>query len=948
MSRRSHGDQEVKNSMNKSDFEPMTNFEVSGAENTENTRASLLRLRELVSARDFNGAAEVARVNLSNEKIANFFSTLGRHLSCKGVPDYQTLVKEAVNDSALAEAYRMACVDDALKRSLPVHALDLVLPLPTVKDQSSYGERLLLNTIKDLLLFTSKQGIQPVPLDRIEEALLALVKSLADDPTKLELRAGLVELLQPSVAGTVGLALIVKAVFRFSTQPITLRKSPAVGKENMEWLLKHKPFIKNAFDWMKSQQPLELGKFIIPRELLTEPADKIISGVANYLALAPLVDRGDEDALMQFLTLGCSVVPHSSDPDYDLRLIRILANRFATSSLMQSSRDIAEHALLIGAGSPQRRRLAWFAMADTYARGGDQIESLVALACTLKADDSADEEEVYQEITCLARILRDCGLHDDAHKAIGTARKLLERMGLSTSHAHQLDTLELQIRMMTLSSADLNKTALGQIVMDVVKNGKDVLLQGGMTAPTAVMLGQLLLTAKQNKVAIPDNAEQILADLQRHAHGSITDLSATISTEKPTPSQLLKIVQRVSGTRYSADVGFDLRNVAIIARRAITNDELLKDTEATSFVLDLLADRGVALPNWYEVAVPASPPDSISETANIARIISKTGLNVVQAGFDDAGSLVRLNTVDGNVDTPVRENEKIITKKRLMDWTSKYPYAYGINEADKNLFYTTTENLRISHLPAGPILLVADAHFQSFPPNLLFVDDEFAGRTRPMAAAPSLAWLGEARKQGLIGDGRLCVWISTATGDDSQTLLMIAKRLEPTFIQFGFSIDNGPTLPALFAGATLAIVTAHGGLNAEGNYFQVVSDEGVLRVTAADLANALRNIGVVILFVCSGGRTDKHPAANTTLGLAKQILDRGCSAVVASPWPLDSRVPSHWLPAFLEHWMKGAKLIEANFEANKVVDKAFAQDPARGLAMTVYGNPELAMSPISI
>jgi hypothetical protein len=93
--------------------------------------------------------------------------------------------------------------------------------------------------------------------------------------------------------------------------------------------------------------------------------------------------------------------------------------------------------------------------------------------------------------------------------------------------------------------------------------------------------------------------------------------------------------------------------------------------------------------------------------------------------------------------------------------------------------------------------------------------------------------------------------------------------------------------------------------------------------------------------VCSGGRADKHPGANTTLGLAKDILDRGCAAVIASPWPLDARVPSHWLPVFLEYWFKGNTLIEANFCANKAVDRNFSQDPARGLAMTIFGNPLL-------
>jgi hypothetical protein len=64
-------------------------------------------------------------------------------------------------------------------------------------------------------------------------------------------------------------------------------------------------------------------------------------------------------------------------------------------------------------------------------------------------------------------------------------------------------------------------------------------------------------------------------------------------------------------------------------------------------------------------------------------------------------------------------------------------------------------------------------------------------------------------------------------------------------------------------------VPPHGSVHPEGRYFQLVSDEGVLKVSAADLAGALRNIDVVIMFVCSGGPTDKHPAANTTIGLAK-------------------------------------------------------------------------------
>jgi hypothetical protein len=78
--------------------------------------------------------------------------------------------------------------------------------------------------------------------------------------------------------------------------------------------------------------------------------------------------------------------------------------------------------------------------------------------------------------------------------------------------------------------------------------------------------------------------------------------------------------------------------------------------------------------------------------------------------------------------------------------------------------------------------------------------------------------------------------------------------------------------------------------------------------------------------------------ANTTIGLTKQLLGNGCTAVIASPWPLDARVPSHWLPTFLRAWDAGLPVIDANFEANRSVQKHFPE-LRDCLAMNVYGDP---------
>lgn len=299
----------------------------------------------------------------------------------------------------------------------------------------------------------------------------------------------------------------------------------------------------------------------------------------------------------------------------------------------------------------------------------------------------------------------------------------------------------------------------------------------------------------------------------------------------------------------------------------------------------------------------------------------------------------RLVTVTASAGTlrTMCEDEITFSFDRFQAWEEEYPYRYGVDEDTFNLFYTSTEGLGLSDLPKGRILVVCDTRLQSLPPNLFRVGEHFAGQSRPIAAVPSLSWLAAARRDPARTNSCLSAWIPVA-GNNEGTLAMIADRLQPTFHDYGFYFDGGLELPAGVAKAEIAVIAAHGSIVPEGRYFQLISDDSGLRVPASDLARKLRNTGVVILFVCSGGRADKHPASNTTVGLAKQLLDRGCSAVIASPWPLDARVTYHWLPEFLRCWTLGQPVIDASFSANEAVAAALGDDPARCLAMSVYGD----------
>jgi CHAT domain-containing protein len=127
-------------------------------------------------------------------------------------------------------------------------------------------------------------------------------------------------------------------------------------------------------------------------------------------------------------------------------------------------------------------------------------------------------------------------------------------------------------------------------------------------------------------------------------------------------------------------------------------------------------------------------------------------------------------------------------------------------------------------------------------------------------------------------------------------------------------------------------------LTSEGRYIHRISDEETLVETPTSLANALAGSDVVILFVCSGGRIDKNPWSNTTVGLPKLLLNRGARAVIASPWPLDVKVPYNWLEPFLTAWDAGASLFEATKAANDTAAQNLGKNPQYALAMTVYGD----------
>ena len=159
------------------------------------------------------------------------------------------------------------------------------------------------------------------------------------------------------------------------------------------------------------------------------------------------------------------------------------------------------------------------------------------------------------------------------------------------------------------------------LLSDAIRVGREVLKRREQTEPAGIALGQLIRAARVAAISIPDDAETVFGKLNKWARGNLAAMIAATSTSAPTAAQLAELVASKPHARYAEDVGFDTSTVAMLARRALTDDALLSNPVETSFTLEVLSDWGAALPGWDEAAAPPSALRK-EEPAAVARSIS--------------------------------------------------------------------------------------------------------------------------------------------------------------------------------------------------------------------------------------------------------------------------------------------------------------------------------------
>lgn len=810
-----------------------------------------------------------------------------------------------------------------------------------------YGRQATQLTLFSVRAMMLREEISHDERDFYLERLKSVFRYVARHTEDSSIRAGVSRLLSVESCGDIGVPIVAVIMLDLASDGVNLatRRTGAAEGGHEERSDDQAPteediktVVEECLKWLDEQGSGEHGVTILPKKLAAHPDHTIRFLTRLILMSAPQGEDVDVDFLETLVLLVCAMAPHATvERNADLQVLRLLAGQCATAGQYQRARNLAEQALLIGQGDAGRTRLAWHAFADAYHRSRNLTEALVGLVCAMATDAPVEKSDLWNETHTAIRILRDLGLFDLANEFMPGLKTLTADLGYDAENDARIVTLGLSLQLMKVEN---DSPEIGVIVEALSRSFKNAMHDRSLLFPLVVLMGQAIQRADAEKVEVSEDAREQLRVGLGLVGAQAAHLVQTVSTEAPSASDIADMFNQVQKGLYASDAPGDFAFVAVAARRLLSNSSAASG-EDNAFAVELLADHAITLPE-------APSPLECDWPIRYAQRLNETGLDVAFIGVDNSGELIVTYVSNGRVQCVEQPTHPVSFKLRLLAWLQDYPRNYGyIDPMDgHNEFYTTMEALDLRLPSSNALMVIAEPLLQQMTYNLGIAEpnevggfSRFHGTTSAIGMAPSLTWFSMVRSQARRSKTAYKAWISAEDGPEVEGPLDLAlDRLKGTFDDFGFAVDTSRKLPRSMSDAGLAVVTAHGGLTAAGRFIHSIRDEDSLFESPSALASTLAGVEVVILFVCSGGRIDKHPLDNTSVGLPKLLLNNGCRAVVASPWPLDVKVTYRWLEPFLREWEAGATVLQATKRANEAVGRALGDDPQYSLAMTVFGD----------
>lgn len=231
------------------------------------------------------------------------------------------------------------------------------------------------------------------------------------------------------------------------------------------------------------------------------------------------------------------------------------------------------------------------------------------------------------------------------------------------------------------------------------------------------------------------------------------------------------------------------------------------------------------------------------------------------------------------------------------------------------------------------LIFIKDLEIASYPHNL-FVEEAtgvFVSTNKPCCNALSTEVLFKTNTSDPLPEKfSKSFWIPY--GAEELTFDMIHGKLEDVIREHGIDVQNTLTLENPIS-ADITMLCAHGGSD--------ISNTEVFYVDKKPIIDILPCIGigkVAILFVCYSGSISRTSFDNAMHALAKKMIIKGYSSVVAPMWSLNIDIIKPWLSVFLDSMENGEYIIDAVFKANMSVKQEFVA-PSAWACLHLFGNP---------
>lgn len=829
-------------------------------------------------------------------------------------------------------------------------------------------------------------------LESIDRLLDEVFHYVGNSPNDSETRLDLVELFETSLPDTITIILLAKrcsdTFVRWQNgapnDAVELEKEILSSLKSGESLDEAHSFMKALYDEGK---PNIIGRGNVPASFEGRIDNDLLMELGHLLHFAG--HQSDTRVMTEILHGICIVCCSLGNPHSDyvagLHAMGILVQ----VGKVQEALNLGETMLCFWPAAQRKSETArkahgWAAMSDAYLRAQNPATSLLHLCLSFEAMTASNVQQPLvlfrHKLQLAIRLFRNLRMPRFGHGFLQMERQFVDLFPDNKSQRREFSVLELSCKLAELTD-DTPAIVLQQLVdqcAELLRDESEV-----EWAPIVSSAASTFAECRRRGVPVSQETTKLLFVRLGRCPTRIQDLIRRHLLESPQLTDVEAAIRDLEDAARFDDQGFQLTVLEGFLRRAITAACDRGDCELFLAAATLLSQPAVAAVHARSLKTVGtrlkmrgySPdedggdlPELLADYAAATHLESSTRhirfsdspllpLSAIRhmAGLEETFCVLAYNSQRklcqalisrDKVEGPKVLPETMWSAAKHRKWSRCLPdhYAwkvqtdYGSLEERPKLeaVKTSLRNLSIDVPPEVRLLtFVPEAELFGFPFIITDSRSVYLGERVACSTAASLPWLASIRRAHSQFGGRLEGWLGSPSRSPFD-VLKVRDDIMPIIQSSGGRVHNTDT-PEPLENADLAVILSHGGHGFARSFAGIPEEFG--RFTTDDLADWLGRCQCVILFVCHAGRSDDRLYNQETFGLVSRLLRRRVRLVIAPPWPLNTDIPSAWLPPFLSALKIGNSAGMASDFAAQAVRSKFAHPCAWG-AMQLFGDLE--------